>query len=71
MNERVQELTRSAERAVQISLGERWTTVGRAEFMRLYNQKFAELIVREVADYAYPYDEGKFRAILKHFGVEQ
>ena len=47
MNERIKELARTAEREVQISLGERWTTVGRAEFMRLYNEKFAELIVRE------------------------
>ena len=33
--------------------------------------EFVRLTVREVADYAYPYDEGKFRAILKHFGVER
>lgn len=49
MNNRIKELARTAEREVQISLGERWTTVGRAEFMRLYNEKFAELIVKKCA----------------------
>ena len=49
MTERIRELARTAEREVQISLGERWTTVGRAEFMRLYNEKFANLIVQECA----------------------
>ena len=52
MNERIKELARTSEREVQISLGERWTTVGRAEFMRLYNEKFAELIVKETLQVA-------------------
>jgi hypothetical protein len=32
-------------------------------------EKFAELIVRECADYAFS-DEQDHRAMLKHFGVE-
>ena len=36
----------------------------------LDRQKFAELIVRECADYAFS-DEQDHRAMLKHFGVEE
>ena len=76
MDERIKELARTAEREVQISLGERWTTVGRAEFMRLYNEKFAELLVRECADYIQHF-YGDIAAssigndIKLHFGIEE
>jgi hypothetical protein len=33
-------------------------------------EKFAELIVKECADYAFS-DEQDHRAMLKHFGVEE
>ena len=77
MDERIKELARTAEREVQISLGERWTTVGRAEFMRLYNEKFAELIVRECADWIKSLDESEHPTawllcdeLKEHFGIE-
>jgi hypothetical protein len=75
MTERIRELARTAEREVQISLGERWTTVGRAEFMRLYNEKFANLIVQECTRKIINSYKGKINpapaveAIEQHFGV--
>jgi hypothetical protein len=38
--------------------------------MRFSPEKFAELIVRECADYAFS-DEQDHRTMLKHFGVKE
>lgn len=50
MNERIKELARIAEVEVQKTLADRWSKVGRAEFMYIYNQKFAHLIVQDCID---------------------
>lgn len=68
MNERIKELARLAQNATATHFGDRWSSIGRAEFMMIYNQKFAELLVKEciqefedvkVADHAHDkYDAG-------------
>jgi len=42
----------------------------RLDGLHFDQEKFAELIVRECADYAFS-DEQDHRAMLKHFGVEE
>jgi len=73
MNERIKEL---AEQARKKSLGNSWCYTNPAEF----EQKFAELIVRECAkflDENSGYDESNNswhpepEDLLKHFGVEE
>ena len=65
----IQELSRKAKAKVPHGLGvDKWIEV--------YNEKFAELIVRECADVVsnqYSADWGKWsnRMILEHFGVEE
>ena len=49
MNERIKDLARLAQNATATHFGDRWTSIGRAEFMMIYNQKFAELLVKECA----------------------
>lgn len=75
MNERIQEL---AEQATKWAQQAQWSTdprFGDRPFSDLYNEKFAELIVRECADIADGLledntgSEVMFR-IKEHFGVE-
>ena len=40
------------------------------EWFAFYNKKFAELLVRECANYAYS-DDQDHKAMLKHFGVRE
>jgi hypothetical protein len=75
MNERIRELAKQAMKDTSMSFAERWDRVHRSEFMEVYNQKFAELIVRECAGVGY--DASYFECalnvsnkILEHFGVE-
>lgn len=49
MNERIKDLARLAQSATAAHFGDRWSSIGRAEFMMIYNQKFAELLVKECA----------------------
>jgi len=65
MNERIRELyeqTRLHAKTVNADLDPQG-------WMDEYHKKFAELIVKECADYAFS-DEQDHRAMLKHFGVE-
>ena len=75
MNERIKEL---AEQALDYAEKNQSAEVPQHWF-KLYNEKFAELIVRECAGIAYEYDIpnlsglGEFigNRIKKHFGVEE
>jgi hypothetical protein len=65
MNERIYELSKIAytnhlERNPHSSFGRRYD----------YDKEFAELIVRECADYAFS-DEQDHRTMLIHFGVKE
>jgi len=83
MNERIKEL---AERAHEWSKCASWSTnpeYGDKKFEDLYNEKFADLIVREcvrvcdaIADTAWSKDEVKYTeqcidTIKQHFGLEE
>lgn len=76
MNERIQEL---AEQATKWAQQAQWSTdprFGDRPFSDLYNEKFAELIVRECASVGYDasYSECALNVsnkILEHFGVEE
>jgi len=79
MNERIQELAKQAMKDTSMSFAERWDRVHRSEFMEVYNEKFAELIVRECIrhfneDYQRDFDtlwrEDLTNSIKNHFGVE-
>jgi len=66
MNERIQELAEQAKVHVLARIDEDdsdWDD----QHTVLYNQKFAELIIRECATLAYDGPNG----ILEHFGVEE
>ena len=64
MNERIRELAKEAldyaEKNQLAEVPQHW--------FKLYNEKFAELIVRECADLCYSTHDHK--NILRHFGVE-
>ena len=68
MNERIRELAKQAEELVDsMPVEQRW------DWLNLYDQKFAELLVQECAEiatnrYQRLMDGGK--AIKEHFGVE-
>jgi hypothetical protein len=62
MNERIKELSLQASDSIP-------DDVGAEHAMYLFQKKFAELIVRECADYAFS-DEQDHLTMLKHFGVE-
>jgi len=63
MNDRIKELAEEAVNAVQSRPN------GICD-MSKYNQKFAELIVRECADIALREDHDPYECILKHFGLK-
>ena len=63
MNDRIKELAEEAVNAVQSRPN------GICD-MSKYNQKFAELIVRECADIALREDHDPYECILKHFGFK-
>lgn len=66
MNQRVEQLKKQAEKFV-LDIP---ASLDINEFTAIFNEKFAELIVREcarVADQAEPYQSSDL--ILKHFGV--
>jgi len=70
MNERIKELADQARKALAVD------AMGGGEFnMKAYEEKFAELIVRECADHIMSSSDRYRREyfaekILKHFGVE-
>ena len=73
MNERIKELADQARKALAVD------AMGGGEFnMKAYEEKFAELIVKECVKIAYQNDVAKFtrdgyvigQEIEKHFGVE-
>ena len=64
MNERIKALAEEAVNAVQSRPN------GICD-MNKYNQKFAELIIKECADIALREDHDPYECILNHFGVEE
>ena len=82
MNERIQELAEKAERLAEDELAHLERVHNRlysfTEGREIYNQKFAQLIVKECADVAKetrwavpPSQEQIARGIQQHFGVEE
>lgn len=84
MNEQIKDLARLAENATAKHFSDRWSSVGRAEFMMIYNQKFTELIVRECLSVIQNNLDGEgctefticgfkedLRTIKEHFGVDR
>ena len=82
MNERIQELAKQAgDIATELyqppkrskEPGKIWED-GHVQWTEIFNQKFAELIVRECAgiNYNSSFQDGEFHAreVLEHFGVE-
>jgi len=70
MNERINELFGQA---LDQAVPETWTTLNPAQLSKL-KEKFAELIVRECAEFVENEIEVagyKVKRILKHFGVEE
>jgi S-ribosylhomocysteine lyase LuxS involved in autoinducer biosynthesis len=70
MNERIRELLGQA---YDEAVPETWTTLSSEQLGRIY-EKFAELIVRECAEYAeHELDMAGYKKkfMLKHFGVEE
>jgi hypothetical protein len=78
MNERIQALVEQADRWARIMTWSDDPRYGDKPVSDLFNQKFAELIVRDCAGIAYEYDipnltgPGEFigNRMKKHFGVE-
>ena len=82
MNERIKELAEQAERLAEDELAHLERVHNRlysfTEGREIYNQKFAQLIVKECADVAKetrwavpPSQEQIARGIQQHFGVEE
>ena len=82
MNERIRELAEQAERLAEDELAHLERVHNRlysfTEGREIYNQKFAQLIVKECADVAKetrwavpPSQEQIARGIQQHFGVEE
>jgi hypothetical protein len=69
MNERIKELAEQAWDDTEEKFGSFFDDGGEIDytFLHVYDQKFAELIVKECATLAY---DGP-RGILEHFGVEE
>lgn len=67
MNERIEKLAEQATTIVEHKNPQTGFTSSYANFNR---EKFAELIVRECAGYAFSDDQDR-EAMLKHFGVEE
>ena len=74
MNERIKELAHQAERLAEDELAHLERVHNRlysfTEGREIYNQKFAELIIRGCAGIAAGYDSPS-RDIKEHFGVEE
>ncbi len=74
MNERIQALAKQAMKDTSMSFAERWDRVHRSEFMEVYNQKFANLIIQEcsrIADAKAVKDPWAVGATIKQqFGVQ-
>jgi hypothetical protein len=76
MNERIQELAREARQYAQQYVNESVIEYGKtaSEFRRIYESKFAELLIRECVDKMESEDSfyGRWmgRVIKEHFGVE-
>jgi hypothetical protein len=71
MNERIQEI---ADQAAKWAQKANWSIdlkFGDRPYSELYNEKFAELIVRECADVALREDHDPYECILNHFGVKE
>ena len=73
MNERIRDLALSAHSDALESYRERMKTefAGDVIFSDMYDQKFAELIVRECIDTAFHKGHPDLEFLLKHFGVEE
>jgi len=73
MNERIQDLIKQSgghwNRDLTMDHHGNFITSHSVKFQKDDIEKFAELIVRECADYAFS-DEQDHRTMLKHFGVE-
>jgi len=64
MNDIIQEFSEQAAKSIPTD------TLGVEDWIKEYNKKFAELIIRECADIAGEDWDTAGRAIRKHFGVE-
>jgi hypothetical protein len=72
MNERIQQLAKQA--GFVFWKDESWNPGDVIDWSCRYDdefKEFAELIVRECANYAFSDDRQKHIAMLKHFGVEE
>jgi hypothetical protein len=70
MNERIKELERQAEKFVMGIPA----SLDINEYTSVFNEKFAELIVLECADFVAQNtleDQGMWGKIVRHFGVEE
>jgi hypothetical protein len=67
MNERIKELALQA--GITTNLDTDYFEKDINKWIDYYSEKFAELIVRECANYAFS-DEQEHKAMLKHFGVK-
>jgi hypothetical protein len=78
MNERIRELAKQAYETTQDEFQEDWDGTPRQVWDRKFQEKFAELLIRECAATAWwaeQYDMGDGKPISKqiteHFGVEE
>ena len=69
MNERIKELAEQAEQATKDHFNFDWDGTPRELFDMYFNEKFAELIVRECINQCNDGDSRYF--IATHFGVEK
>lgn len=74
MNERIKNLSKKAwllaHEANDQAEEDEGEELTEAEFGNVFQQKFAELIVRECADIALREEHDPYECIKKHFGVE-
>ena len=73
MNELIQKLTEQARKYADENRPGSFVKYD-PEWFVLYNEKFAELIVRECADIGHLYEGGEYEVrnqIMAHFGVEE
>ena len=65
MNEKIKELAEQAQQYAE------YTTPQGLEWLPTFQEKFAELIVRECIDTAFHKGHPDLEFLLKHFGVEE
>jgi len=69
MNKRIDELVTATDAWCDQNLPTHWTD-DVDKYLPVWNEKFAQLIVRECVDYAFS-DDYERQQMLKHFGVEE